>query len=133
MDKLTKRLRRDADAIDVNVSAELDHRIAASLQSVTPGKPAAARKEPQRPVMLWWASSLTGVVAAAAVIVLVNSRQPVEPSTSSLSPVTITTAIPVIDWNTETAVLTAPLQQELVDLQSDIRKAEEKVRLVIGM
>jgi hypothetical protein len=41
--------------------------------------------------------------------------------------------VPDIDWNSETAVFTAPLQQELDALQSDIRKAEEKVKADIGL
>jgi predicted ATP-grasp superfamily ATP-dependent carboligase len=37
-------------------------------------------------------------------------------------------AIPSIRWQAETAVLTSPLEQEIEDLQSDLKKAEEAVR-----
>jgi hypothetical protein len=40
---------------------------------------------------------------------------------------------PVIDWKTESAMLTQPLQRELEDLRADIKKAEEKVKQDIGL
>ena len=40
---------------------------------------------------------------------------------------------PPIELNMETAMLTAPLQEELEALQSDLKKAEEKVRRDIGL
>ena len=36
--------------------------------------------------------------------------------------------MPTIRWQTETVVLTSPLEQEFEDLQSDLKKAEEAVR-----
>lgn len=129
MDKLAKRLRQDADNIEVAVSDELDHRIAASLRSVTPEAESVRVPASRRPAMFWWASSLTGIATAAAVIVIVNTQQPAEPPT----PANIVAAVPVIDWKTETAMLTGQLQQELEDLQSDIKKAEQKVREDIGL
>jgi len=41
--------------------------------------------------------------------------------------------MPSIDLNAETAMLTGPLQQELDRLQSDLKKAEEKVKQEIGL
>ncbi len=131
MDKLANRLRRDAENIEVTVSDELDHRIAASLRSVTPETETVSAPKSRRPAMFWWASSLTGVAAAAAVIVIANSQQPQEPM--SPTPANIVAAVPVIDWKTETATLTGQLQQELDDLQSDLKKAERKVREDIGL
>ena len=125
MDRLAKQLKRDADNIEVRVSDELDHRIAASLRSVTPEAP----RERARPVGFWWASSLTGIAAAAAVILIINLQQD-EPAAP---PQDIVVTVPAIDWQTETAALTGPLQQELEDLQSDLEKAEKKVREDIGL
>jgi len=131
MDKLAEQLRRDAENIDAAVSDELDRRIAASLQGVSPLGDSESPVITRRPALFWWASSLTGIAAAAAVIVIVNSSQP-EP-VATPGPSAITAAVPVIDWKPETAVFTDPLQQELEALQSDIRKAEEKVRADIGL
>jgi hypothetical protein len=89
-----------------------------------------------RPASFWWASSLTGVAAAMVVIVIINSQsQPkVEPvaQIAGTSPVP-QVVTPTIDWKTESAMLTRPLQQELEDLQSDLKKAEEKVKRDIGL
>lgn len=127
MDRLAEQLKRDADNIEVRVSDELDHRIAASLRGVTPEAP--PRRERARPIGFWWASSLTGIAAAAAVIVIINLQQEQPPA----APVDIVATVPAIDWQTETAALTGPLQQELENLQSDIEKAEKKVRDDIGL
>ena len=40
---------------------------------------------------------------------------------------------PVLFLEAENVRLTAPLRQELEDLQSDLKKAEEKVRRDIGL
>ncbi len=127
MDRLTEQLKRDADSIEVRVSDELDHRIEASLRSVTPEAP--ERRERARPFGFWWASSLTGFAAAAAVIVIINLQQDEPPPPAADLVVTV----PAIDWQTETAALTGPLQQELEDLRSDLKKAEKKVREDIGL
>jgi len=139
MDKLANRLRKDADSIDVAVSDELDHRIAASLRNITPHRESDALVTSRRPALFWWASSLTGIAAAAAVIVIVNSGTSQAPATATPStpvtatPASIAAAVPAIDWQAETAMLTSQLQQELDALQSDIKKAEEKVRDDIGL
>ncbi len=131
MDKLARRLRRDADNIEVAVSAELDDRIAASLRNITPEENPAVATVSQRPAMFWWASSLTGIAAAAAVLVIVNLQQSEVPV--SATPANIVAAVPVIDWKTETAMLTGPLQQELDALRADIEKAEKQVKDDIGL
>lgn len=132
MDKLAKQLKADAAMIDVQVSDELDRRITASLQGVTPEQPVVQ----SRPAAFWWASSLTGAAAALAVIAIINSQsQPGEdsvPQVADTSPVP-ELSTPTIDWKTESAMLTRPLQQELEDLQSDLKKAEEKVKRDIGL
>jgi len=131
MDKLANRLRHDADEIEVTVSDELDRRIAASLRNVTPREEAVSAPESRRPALFWWASSLTGIAAAAAVIVVINSQQPAEVATPT--PVELIATVPVIDWKAESAMLTGQLQQELDNLQSDIKKAEQKVKEDIGL
>ena len=134
MDKLAKQLKTDAARIDVQVSDELENRIAASLQGVTP-----VQQEPpkavQRSALFWWASSLSGVAAALAVIAILNTESRLdapEVEFVAMSPVPETDS-PIIDWKTESAMLTRPLQQELEDLQSDIKKAEEKVKRDVGL
>ncbi len=135
MDKLAEQRKTDAAMIDVQVSDELDRRITASLQGVTPERPDQPAKQ-SRPAGFWWASSLTGVAAALVVIAIINSQsQPkyepvVELAETSPVPEVVT---PTIDWKTESAMLTRPLQQELEDLQSDLKKAEEKVKRDIGL
>jgi len=135
MDKLAKQLKADAAAIEVQVSDELDRRISASLQGVVPEKPATPAVR-QWPALFWWASSLTGIAAALAVIAIINSQsqEGVEslPQMVETSPV-IEPVTPIIHWNTESAMLTRPLQQELEDLQSDLKKAEEKLKQEIGL
>ena len=130
MDKLAEQLKRDADNIEVRISDELDHRIEASLRSVTP-EAGTRKREPARPAGFWWASSLTGIAAAALVILVMNLQQPDPPT--SVAPDEFVTAVPVVDWQAETAALTGPLQQELENLQSDLEKAEKKVRQDIGL
>ena len=141
MDKLAKQLRTDAERIDVAVSDELEQRILASLRGVTPRAEASPDTLPrleQRPARFWWTSSLTGIAAAALVIVIINSQSqqpeselPGEAATPS--PVALMTSMPVIDLKTESAMLTSPLLEELENLQSDIKKAEEKVKQDIGL
>lgn len=139
MDKLANRLRKDADSIEVAVSDELDHRITASLRNVTPQQEPESIVTSRRPALFWWASSLTGIAAAVAVIIIVNSGTSQLSSTSTpattvtATPASIASTVPAIDWKTETAMLTGQLQQELDALQSDIKKAEEKVKDDIGL
>ena len=127
MDDITQRLRDDASRIDASVSPELEDRIRASLENVA----STPAPRPRRPTLsLWWASSLTGVVAAAIVIVavrLVSTPEQEPPQVAAIEPL----ALPIL--KTETAVLTAPLEQELVHLEADLRKAELAVRKEIGL
>jgi len=129
MDKLAMQLREDAAAINVEVSAELDDRIRASLQGVTPERP----RENQPPVKqrsMWWASSFTGVAAVAALILVVNLNQP-EP----IARPDETLIVPMLAPNLifEKAMMTTPLEQELDDLEADLKKAEETVKKELGL
>jgi len=129
MDKLSQRLREDAANIDVEVSAELDERIRASLEGVTPERPRDDAMPPRLRSM-WWASSLTGIAAATVIIVLINLNQPEPPATA-----TTVQAMPIFTPRliARPAVMTAPLQKELEDLEADLKKAEEAVRKDIGL
>jgi len=129
MDKLSQRLREDAANINVEVSTELDERLQASLQGVTPERPRDDITSP-RPRSMWWASSLTGIAAVTVVIVLVNLNQP-EPPPAATTAQTVPTFTPTLI--ARPAVMTAPLQKELEDLEADIKKAEEAVRKDIGL
>ena len=129
MDKLAKQLRDDAERINVTVSDELDHRIEASLRAVVPE--VESRPVPvSRPPLFWWASTITGVAAALAVLAIINWQTPEQPSAT---PALVADLQPPIDLNLEAAMLTAPLEEELEALQSDLKKAEEKVRRDIGL
>jgi len=131
MDKLAQRLRADADNIDATISDELDYRIEASLRAVTPER--AQRPAPRaRPPWFWLASALTGAAAALAVIAIVNVQTADEPE---VLPVTVVAgeAPPLLFLDTEAVELTAPLQKELESLQSDLEKAEKKVRRDLGL
>lgn len=126
MDKLAERLRDDAASIEATISEELDSRIQASLQGVQPER-AADRTAVARPRWFWWASSLTGVAAALVLIAIVNLRAP-EPAPAVAEAPVKPLVLPAIQWRTEAAVLTSPLEQEIEDLQSDLKKAEEAVK-----
>jgi len=146
MDKLERRMKEDAAAIEAEVSPQLQMRIEASLQG-TQALPSAARNTPvgastagdspehrlgRRATTLWWASSLTGLLTAALVIVLLNwqrDRAQTEPVEVASDYTTVPSpALPFqshLPLRTRTADLTEPLEQELLDLQADIEKARE--------
>ncbi len=125
MDKLAKRLRDDADQIEVLISAELEGRIDASLRSVS--QEGAAPAKSRQSASFRWASSLTGVVATLAIVAVVNFSKP-EPEIGITEPPLQVFSVPQFDWKLETAMLTETLEQELVDIQSDLKKAEQTVR-----
>ena len=126
MDNLAKRLREDADQIEVAVSPELDGRIYASLQGVRQeaSQPVATAN---RPAAFWWASSLTGVAAAVAIVAIVNLQES-EPEIAATEPPVQQFSIPRFNWKPKTAMLTETLEQELEDIQSDLKKAEQAVK-----
>lgn len=127
MDKLATRLREDAADIDAQVSAELDHRIRASLQNVSPEQPESAPRPP-RSFSLWWVSSLTGAAMALVVIALLNLDRSSPVSEPVADNAVQQIVIPELNLNVEAAMLTSPLAEELANLQADLRKAEKAVR-----
>lgn len=125
MDNLAKKLSADAEQIDVSISPQLDDRIRASLQSVSQEKAATTSKS--QPTSFWWASSLTGVAATLAIIAIVNLSGPEsEPGVTEPPPPSMATSR--IDFNLKPAMLTQTLEQELENIQSDLKKAEQVVR-----
>ena len=130
MDKLSQRLHDDAERIEVTVSAELEQRINASLHAIAQ-EPAAAPVKPNRPISMWWASSITGVAAAVAMIAIVNTQDPAPQSRTE--PAYPPLVLPNVDWNAKSAVLVGPLQQEYENLQADLKKAEKSLKEDIGL
>jgi hypothetical protein len=125
MDKLARQLRDDADRIDCTIPDELDRRIRASLEGITPettGRPPGARRSP----WFWWASSLTGVAAVATAVVLINRPVPAPEPVAEVTPKAF--VMPRLEWQVRSAVLTMPLEQEMQDLESDLKKAEKVVK-----
>lgn len=145
MDKLRQRLRDDAEQIDVVVSDELQHRIDASLRSVSPHQVSSHQVSPQqgsdrtpprRAAAFWWASSLTGLVAASAAMVFLNtnSDENIRRPDSHALPSAETAAMrPPVAWNVQPAMLTSPLEEELAALQADLEKAQQYVKSEIGL
>lgn len=133
MDKLAKALREDAERIDVTVSADLDKRLRASIENAS--TPAVNGRAARKPVTrIGWASALTGMALAAAVIFVVNFDQADTPDAPSavVPPLeSVTGALPRL--NTETALFTAPLTEELENLEADLKKAERAVKREIGL
>ncbi|MEO1203826.1 MAG: hypothetical protein AAFX10_14040 [Pseudomonadota bacterium] len=135
MDKLEQTLKDDAAKIRAEVSPELDYRIRASLEGV---RPEAGRPRSRRPVSMWWASSLTGAAAAIVIIVLVITLETPPGSGTDEVPVAEVNGIaatpPLLpELSTRAAVLAGPLEQELENLESDLRKARDVVRKDLGL
>jgi hypothetical protein len=134
MDEFEKRLKRDAEGIDVDISPQLASRIEASLRSVE--RIESLREKGSATSNLWWASSLTGLAAAAAVIALLNwnrpDPEPVLPEQTAFQVVPdareylaqIQGRLPL---RAETADFKHGLEDELVKLQADFEKARENV------
>ena len=133
MDEFEKRLKRDADAVQAEVSPELRTRIDASLRGVEPVR--AVSPPRSTPAMLWWASSLTGLAAVVVLVVIVNLNKPdpdpipdntVAGQTEPPMPVDFPLISP--DLDIRNAEFTSPLEEELLKLQADIEKARKSVR-----
>jgi hypothetical protein len=61
------------------------------------------------------------------IIVVANLRAP-EPTPTLANSTPAPLALPSVEWNIKSAVLTSPLEQEIDNLQSDLKKAEEVVK-----
>ncbi|HZD52305.1 MAG TPA: hypothetical protein VE175_04615 [Woeseiaceae bacterium] len=126
MDEMEKRLKRDAARIRARVPPDVSARVQASLSRATePGRPTPRTIS----LGLWLAASLSGAAAAALLLLLLphaDRSPPPEPLARSVPlPRSIAGEFPL---EVKTAELTAPLEQELDNLQSDIEKAREQVK-----
>ena len=138
MDELKTRMKQDADAIRTETTPELRARIDASLYSAREAIPPSPITT-NRSSSLWWASSITGLTAAILIVLLTNWHKPVEPEVRDISadtqmpsdsPVSLPEGWPMGDeflLNVESADLTRSLEDELINLQSDLEKAKENV------
>jgi hypothetical protein len=133
MDEFEKRLKRDAQAVQAEISPELRNRIDASLRAVEPVKVIPGQRS--APATLWWASSLTGLVAVLLLVVVANlntrDSDPVQDNvaagmTEPPMPIDVPLMLPSLDIRS--ADFTSPLEEELLKLQADIQRARENVR-----
>ena len=136
-DVLAAALRKDAGRIRAAVSPARMRRIDAALSRTQQAPPSTARREPRHEprhepwIRPWLAGSLTGLAVAAAILLLVNHPdEPLPPATPAPQSVAeqrvpeyITLLREQLPLRAETADLTAPLEEELENLQSDIEKA----------
>lgn len=125
MDKLAKQLRDDAKSIEARISPQLDERIRASLESTSQERTPA--RSPGHSARFWWTSSLTGIAAALLIVAIVNLTLD-EPEPAITEPPATPQLAVQFDWNLQPAMLTQTLEQELADIQSDLKKAEQIVR-----
>ncbi len=129
MENIDKRLREDAALIRVSVTPELDDRIRASLEGVTPEKPDEPARH--RPVWFWFASTLTGTAAALVIIAVLNLAEGPEPvapqTTASGSPPPVEPLIEFPNLTVRPAMVEA-LETEFDNLKGDLRRAERVVR-----
>jgi hypothetical protein len=135
MDRFEGRLKDDAGRIRADISPDLEKRIRASLEMLRSERLPSGR-ERSADASLWLRSSLTGLVAAVLIIVLVNWRTPVERAEVATDPKpagTIPSLQSGFPLNAETAEWTAPLEEELKNLQSDLEKARENVERDLRM
>lgn len=135
MDEFEKRLKRDAHAISADVSPELKARIDASLRGTERVAAVSARKSAPPPTQIWLASSLTGLAAVIVLVVIANmGKQDPDPileisvagRTEPLAPIDFPLILP--DLKIDSAQFTSPLEEELLKLRADIKKARNNVK-----
>lgn len=130
---LDEALKGDAGRIRADFSPQLERRIAAALARVEPAAPSPAPRETL--VRPWLAGSLAGIATAALVILLVarldGSRPPPaatpESTVAEVAPDYVRLFREQVPLHAETAELTAPLEEELRDLKSDVDKVRKNV------
>lgn len=137
MDELKTRLIEDAGEIEAVVSPELQRRIDASLHAARETRSVAGQR-PAKRNSLWLISSITGLTAVALVILVIDWNRQLEeaPQEQVADQQLEFTDDALLDgWNItgglslniESADLTRSLEDELVNLQSDLEKARENV------
>lgn len=132
MDEFANKLKEDAASIQVEVSPELEARIAASIHATE--RETGSADVPNRHRSFWWASSLTGLVAAALIIALLNWNAVDEPKEvpqeqiASVVPEYVRQLNSDFSLKIENADFAEPLEAELDKLKADIEKARNNVR-----
>jgi hypothetical protein len=135
MDDFEKRLKRDANAVNADISPDLRSRIDASLRGIEQVRPVTSTENSQ--TNLWWVSSLTGLAAAIAIIVMLNLNQAESISTPGEDSLVSRPTVPETPdyWplfppilDVQAADFASPLEEELLKLQSDLEKARDSVR-----
>ena len=142
MDELKTRLIEDAGEIEAAVSPELQRRIDASLIAARETRSVSGGR-PEKRNSLWMISSLTGLAAAALVILVIGwNRQPEMAAQEQVAGQQVTRQqvqaadesllegwdiVDGLSLNIESADLTRSLEDELVNLQSDLEKARQSV------
>ena len=122
MDKLAKQLREDADqnrmcCFTMNSMTAFGRHLKASSP-----KRRKHRDRESKSFSFWWASSLTGVAAASPLLRSVNLQAPDPGQVADRVLIRSHSLSLRFSGNVETAVLTSPLEQEIEDLQSDLKK-----------
>jgi len=132
MDEFAKRLKEDAAGIQVDISPELEARIAASIHATE--RETGSVDVPIRHRSYWWASSLTGLAAAALIIALLNwnavdePKETTEEQVASVVPEYVRQLNSDFSLKVENADFAEPLEDELEKLKADIEKARNNVR-----
>ena len=126
MDDFETRLKRDAAEIPAEVTPELQARIRATVKA-----PPRRRPKPAPLRRTWSAAALTGAAAAVLVIALLpRGPQPqpvVEAPPVRSAPEYVATFEQALPLRVEQAALTAPLEEELENLQADLEQARRSV------
>lgn len=131
MDKLEKRLKQDASAIDAEVPASLRRRIDANLASAVQQKATVA---PRRPAA-WLSVAVAAGVALLAVIVLRGNDRPA--AVTAPGEVVEFAATPSyapqqgspLSLQVQPVKVTEPLEHELLSLRADFEKVRETIEL----
>ncbi len=118
-DDLARRLAEDAGAVDAPVDPALRRRIDAAVAAA----PRRRARPERRPALLGWAAAAAGLAAVAVAILWQNAADDtVAPATVAATPLIVPR-----DLNFEQVALTAPLEQELVHLRTDLEKARRSI------
>jgi hypothetical protein len=126
MDDIGKRLKRDAGEIRAELTPELAARIRASIAA----QPApAARSRRTVTNRSWWAASLSGAAAAVLVLALLprDAEQLPEAPAARTVPENVARIDRALPLQVQHVEFTAPLEQELENLQADLEKARRSV------
>lgn len=124
MDKLERKLKQDAAAIDAEMPAPLRARIDANLAPVSRQVPAGDRRW-QRP---WLGLAAVAGIATLAFILLPQVREPAEPDAGfATTPVYTNEQASPLALRVQPVELTEPLEQELLSLRADLENVRNTI------